>query len=206
MGATVGELLVRLTGSTDGLDRAFARGEQGARTFAGNVDRSFSRAAAGVITLNQAVQLTAFAIHGTQRAFEAAVGPAIAYESAFAGVRKTVNASEAEFTKLDRVILGMTRRLPVSATEIAKIFEIGGQLGIATPALQKFADTVIRIGVSTNLTSQEAATAFARLANIVQLPQDQLDRLGSTIVALGNNLATTEKEISEMGLRIAGAG
>ncbi|MFQ3853717.1 phage tail tape measure protein [Staphylococcus sp. 2S1] len=38
------------------------------------------------------------------------------------------------------------------------------------------------------------------------MPIDKVDRLGASVVALGNTTATTEKEIVEMGQRLAGAG
>jgi len=136
----------------------------------------------------------------------AAAKTGIDYESAFAGVRKTVNATEAEFGVLSQGIREMALEVPASATAIAGVAEAAGQLGIETPNILGFTRTMVDLGVSTNMTADQAATSLARLANITQMPQTEFGRLGSTVVALGNNFATTEAEIVEMGLRIAGAG
>ncbi|MCY9764931.1 phage tail tape measure protein, partial [Paenibacillus alvei] len=136
----------------------------------------------------------------------AALKASVDYETAFTGVRKTVDATEEELAKFSHGIRDMTKEIPAAATEIAKVAESAGQLGIKNEALMGFTRTMTDMGVATNMASDEAATALARLANITQMPQKNFDRLGSTVVALGNNLATTESEIVEMGLRLAGAG
>ncbi|MEK3887250.1 phage tail tape measure protein [Bacillus sp. FSL K6-3431] len=136
----------------------------------------------------------------------AAVKTAVDFESAFAGVRKTVDASPAEFAELEQGIRAMAKELPASAAEIAGVAEAAGQLGIKREDILKFSRVMVDLGESTNMNAEEAAMSLARLANITQMPMDQIDRLGSTVVDLGNNLATTEGEIVAMGLRIAGAG
>lgn len=136
----------------------------------------------------------------------AAVNSAIQFESAFAGVRKTVDATEEEFAKLEQGIKDMAKTMPQSASDIAGVAEAAGQLGIQTDSILDFTKTMIMLGDATNLSSEEAATQLARFANIVQMSQDNFDRLGSSVVALGNNLATTEAEIVAMGMRLAGAG
>lgn len=131
---------------------------------------------------------------------------AIDFESAFAGVRKTVDASEADFGKLERGIRDMSKEIPASAVAIAGVAEAAGQLGIEVPNIMAFTRTMIDLGEATNLSAEEAATQLARFANITGMSQKDFSRLGSTIVELGNNLATTEAEIVAMGMRLAGAG
>src|SRR5690625_1680273 len=135
-----------------------------------------------------------------------AVNEAIKFESSFAGVRKTVDASEPEFAALQRGFRGLAKEIPLSVNEINAIGESAGQLGIEKKHILGFTRTMADLGVATNMTSEQAATSLARLANITQMPQSEFDRLGSTVVALGNNLATTESEIVDMSLRLAGAG
>src|SRR5690606_27439920 len=131
----------------------------------------------------------------------------ISFEDAFAGVRKTVDASEAEFRQLEQNIRQMSTRTRTGANDLAVIMGIAGQLGVrGVDELTKFTETVDRLAVATNLTSEEGATALARLMNVMQEPLRNVDRLGAAVTDLGNNFATTEAEIVSMAQRIAGAG
>ena len=160
------------------------------------VGQVFSTTGASLMTLS--APLVAFAGYAAKSAID--------FESAFTGVKKTVDATDEQLNKLKNGILEMSKKMPESASDIAKVAESAGQLGIETENIESFTKTMVMLGDSTNLSSEEAATALARLANITSMPEENFQRLGSVIVALGNNLATTESEITEMGLRLAGAG
>lgn len=135
-------------------------------------------------------------------AFDASVN----FESAFAGIRKTIDASEAEFGKLSDQFRGLAKEIPLSVEGLSQIGEIAGQLGVKKDDIVEFTKTIAAIGVSTNLSTEEAATSFARIANIFQAPIEQVGNLASSVVALGNNFATSESEIVNFTTRIAGAG
>lgn len=140
-------------------------------------------------------------------AFGVASKAAIDWQSAFTGVRKTVEATDEELARIEASLRRMAREeLPLGHAEIAGIAEAAGQLGVQTSKIEGFVEVMASLGVATNLTADSAATQLARFANIVQMSQDDFGRLGSTIVDLGNNMATTEAEIVDMGLRLAGAG
>lgn len=130
---------------------------------------------------------------------------AISFEDSFADVRKTVDATEDQFGQLEDAIISMSKEIPVSANEISQIMASGGQLGIYTENLEKFTRVVADLKVATNL-GDEGADLMAKFANITGMDQGNFDRLGSTIVALGNNTATTEADIMAMAMRLAGAG
>lgn len=128
------------------------------------------------------------------------------FESAFAGVKKTTEATAQEYAQLREEILGMTREIPASGAEISEVAEAAGQLGIAKENLLDFTQTMIDLGESTNLASTEAASALAKFANITNMSADNYGRLGSVVVGLGNNFATTESDIVSMATRIASSG
>ncbi|UXR53572.1 phage tail tape measure protein [Staphylococcus simulans] len=151
---------------------------------------------------SMSMYVTAPAVAG----FGLAVKASVDYEQAIAGVAKTTNMSGKELNNMSDKILGMSKKMPFAATEIAGVAEAAGQLGVKKKDITSFTKTMLDMGVATNLTADEAATEFARFANAAKMPITDVDRLGSTVTALGNTTATTEKEIVEMGQRLAGAG
>ena len=150
-------------------------------------------------------KLSAFSV-ATMAALTAATKGAIDFESAFTGVEKTVDATDEELAKLKIGIRDLAKEIPSNTTEISSIAEAAGQLGIQTENILSFTKAMIDLGNSTNLSSEEAATQLARFANITQMSQKDFSNLGSCIVDLGNNFATTEAEIVSMAMRLAGAG
>ena len=136
----------------------------------------------------------------------AAVKASIDYEYAFADVRKTVDATEDEYDRLSDSVKKMSTEVAASAEDIAEVMSIAGQLGIENEHLAEFTRTMIDLGNSTNMVAADAASEAARFANIMGMSQNEFQNLGSTLVDLGNNYATTESEIMAMSLRLAGAG
>ena len=129
------------------------------------------------------------------------------YESALAGVAKTTDMTDRQLESYGEKMKALSEdTLPQTAAQLLSVSEAGGQLGIELNALAGFTETVTRLNDSTNLGLEEGATTLARFANITRMSQQDFDRLGSAIVDVGNNTATTEAEIMEMAMRLAAAG
>ncbi|HXH24532.1 MAG TPA: phage tail tape measure protein [Vicinamibacterales bacterium] len=188
--------LERLNGASQQAGRNAALFSGEART----LGRAAVAAALGVGALSISAQSLRAAVGNT-------IGAAVAFESSFAGIRKTMDATEEEFARIAAANRAMARELPIGVNEINRIGELAGQLGVrGVDNLLKFERTIADLANTTNLTAEEAATAFAQIANVMQLPISSIDRLGASVVELGNNFATTERDIVAFSQRIAGAG
>lgn len=194
------ELLLKDKQALSRLNSALQGIESKSKQAASSFSDVWVKAAASIFVAERAFKAAGTFIQG-------AIGPAVAFEAAFSGVRKTVDATDAEFAQLSGRLREMSTRIPIAATELARIQELAGQLGVrGVDNLTKFTETIAKISVSTNLTEEAAATAFARLSNIMGEPISNIDRMGSVVVELGNNFATTESEILDFAQRMAGAG
>lgn len=200
------DLNYRINADPGGADRGFKSAETSASAFERElaklearqrrVDQASAQVGRGLLTAGAAIAA------GLALATKAAID----WESAWAGVTKTVEGSPAQLAALEEELRGLATTLPATHSEIAGVAEAAGQLGVKREDIAEFTKTMIDLGVSTNLSADEAATGIARLANIMGTATSKSDNLGAAIVALGNDGASTEREILEMALRIAGAG
>ncbi len=196
--ATVGSLAIVLTASATDFERTMGRAARTVRT----TEREFMRSARNMERIGKrwSMGVTAPILAG----FAAVGKAAMDWEDAFAGVRKTVRATEAELAELEESLSRMTATLPLSHQEIAKIAETAGQLGIAKENIVEFTRVMAMLGSTTTLTAEGAASALAQIDNMMQSGQKHFDRYGATVLAVGNSLATTESKIVDFSLKIAG--
>lgn len=147
----------------------------------------------------------------TAKAAKSSIETATKFETAFTGVKKTVEApigknAEEFFSDLKEEILDLSGELPVAADEIANVYQAAGQLGIASENLTGFSKAMIQLASATNLSTDEAATGLAQFANVMGTDQTLFENMGSAIVALGNNFATNERQIVSFAQEMAIAG
>ena len=135
-----------------------------------------------------------------------AIKASLDFESSFTSVRKTVEATEEEFSALAEASKKMSTEIATSTDEINEVMSVAGQLGIQNEHLVEFTRTMIDLGNSTDIVAAQAASTLAKFANIVSMDQSLFGNLGAALVDLGNNYATTESAIMEMSMRLAAAG
>ena len=185
---------------------AKARGELG--DTADSAESFGSRATQAVDAVSSVLAAAGIsaALKEIKEGFDECVQASMDFESAITGVAKTTDLTDEELADMSDAIKAMSTEIPASTTEIAAVAEAAGQLGIQKDALLDFTRVMTMLGTATNMTAEDAATALARFANITGMSADNYDRLGAVIVDLGNNFATTESEITQMGTRLASAG
>ena len=207
--------VIRLKTQYENLQRAIAKTNQAIVEeggFVGAIGKQFEEVGGKISSVGEKMsnlgsQLTRSVTVPVVAAGTASVKAFADWESAFAGVMKTVDETAATtYENIAAGIMKMATETASTKTEIAAVAEAAGQLGVGADDILKFTKTMIMLGDSTNLSAEDAATALARISNITGDSLKDVDRLGASIVALGNSFATNESSIVEMANRLASAG
>ena len=138
---------------------------------------------------------------------------AIDFEDNFANVEKTVDGTPQQLEEVKQGIIDLTttgidgrNAIPQTTAQLTELAAAGGQLGIETENILEFTETMAQMGTATNLAGEEGAKTLARFMNVTGTSQDQVKNLGSAIVELGNNFATSESEIASLAMRMGSTG
>ncbi len=191
--ATVANLFIRISASTSEFEKSLKSAEA-------SFNRTGAKWQSVGAALTKSVTLPMLAVGA------GAIKAAVDFESSFAGIRKTVDATGAQFKELETGMREMAKIKPVDVNTLNKIGEIGGQLGIGANGILAFTDVVSDMTIATELSADAAASALARIATLTKTPKEGFRALGDTIAALGDAGSSTEAQIVDFAQRIAGTG
>lgn len=184
--STVSSLTVRIGADTSELQTAMGR-----------VSASVRRASA---------QMARISVGAIAAASVASVKLASDFESSFADVRKTVEATEFQFVRMQEEIRGLSKEIPTSVNELNRLAGVAGQLGVGSDNIVEFTKVIALLGDTTDIAGEQAALSLSRFMNIMGTAQSDISRVGSTIVGLGNNFAAMESEIVDIATSMAAFG
>lgn len=139
--------------------------------------------------------------------FIAGARAAIDFESQMADVRKVVNFDTPnQFKEMGDDIGRLSERLPMAATDIAKIVAAGGQSGIARDELLSFAESAVKMGIAFDQTADESGDMMAKWRTAFRMNQGEVVALADRINYLGNTGPATTKQISGIVTEVGALG
>ncbi|EAK9946058.1 phage tail tape measure protein [Campylobacter lari] len=131
----------------------------------------------------------------------------IDFESAIADVKKVTELSEGHSLKdFKQDIIDLSKKLPMSAEEIAKIVSEGGKLGLASKEALEFGKTAAAMGVAFEMGADEAGEAIGGLMANLQTDVKGIKDLGDSINYLADKGSSDAKNIVDIISRIGGMG
>ncbi|MGA3798384.1 phage tail tape measure protein [Pseudomonas fluorescens] len=139
--------------------------------------------------------------------FIAGAAAAIEFESALADVKKVVNFdAPGQFKQMGDDISKMSERLPMAATDIAKIVAAGGQSGIAREELLGFAEAAVKMGIAFDQSADESGSMMATWRTAFKMTQTDVVGLADRINYLGNTGPANTKQISAIVTEVGSLG
>lgn len=138
----------------------------------------------------------------------AAFKAGVDFETAFAGVKKTINGTEEEFKALETEVLRIASSTGIANEKVSGIMQMAGQLGIrGKESLTLFTEEVANLGITTGMSTDQLSMMLGKFLAISGTDVEKdMKAISSVITELGNTSATTESDIIRFGVRIAAVG
>tara|TARA_B100000459_G_C8598314_1_gene210851 strand:+ start:2361 stop:4592 length:2232 start_codon:yes stop_codon:yes gene_type:complete len=203
------KISIEIGGKVDAFQHSLKQAQRSVSTFTERTKRSFNDAAIASkrafknITGNALWQQSAIAAAGIGTVLVANVRSAVQFEEAMADVKKVVDfPTPKAFKEMNRDILNLSKKIPVTAAGLAEIVAAAGQAGIAREELTSFADTAAKMAIAFDMTAGEAGEAMAKMRTAMGLNQEEVTALADAMNHLSNNMASTAPQITNFMLRV----
>lgn len=196
------ELMVEIAGR---VSRNFNTSIQNAQRQLGEFSDTLKRVGIAVSTAAIATAGISF--------FKGSIEEAIEYESVMADVVKVVDGLRDENGRLTQSyyemsdgILEMSKRIPMTTSEIGEIVAAAGQAGIASEDLTKFAEDSAKMGIAFDTTAEQAGEWMAAWRTSFGMSQSEVVALADQINYLGNTTSENTQKLSGVVSRIGSLG
>lgn len=178
---------------------------------ANNAGRQAGNASRGMQGLTDAFQkvwaVAGVALAGVGFALTGVIKEATNFEKAMAGVKKVIDFPTPQaFKQMEKDILAMSQRLPMTAEGLANIMASAGQAGIAQADLSRFTETAAKMGIAFDITAEQAGQAMAEMRVAFKMSQTDVETLADKINYLGNTTPNTAAKIMEVVQRVGALG
>lgn len=135
------------------------------------------------------------------------ISQAVSFESALAGAAKTIGASEPVMEKIGQDIRDMAKELPFSREELLGMAEAVGRFGVEAKDIPEVTEMFAKLGTAIpDMDPTMAAEQMVRFFNVMKTPMPEWEQNLSSVVALGNDMATSEQQIISFASRLAQIG
>lgn len=195
-----------LRGSVDELRDSTDRNTDALREQMEAMERG-ERAANQYAAAGKAVHEAWGAAREVLRAGAAALGTFAAREDAMIGLAKTTNLTASELARLEEHFVALSTMedaVPVKTEELIDLAAAAGQLGVeGAENLALYAEVIAELAASTDLVGPEAAMILTRIMSVQGEGPENVEKLASSLVLLGNTSAATEREIAKVANRVA---
>lgn len=129
------------------------------------------------------------------------------YQDAFASVSRTASITgsnvSGQLEYIRQALMKLDTQVPASFKDLSSIATMGNEMGITADQIVGFTKTVEQYATITGTSVQDTANSLGAIGNILKLPADGYQKLGSAISLTGRLSLASEPEIVTMTERIA---
>lgn len=131
-----------------------------------------------------------------------------AFEREMANVQKTTAFTDAQIGQLGDQLVSLSRKIDVSAEDLAKIAAAAGQQGLGrygVEGIRQFTETVSRMSSVLDITAEDASSNIGKIASIFRVSMGDIERVASAFNETANNSTATGEQLLDVVKRIGDA-